>query len=330
VSPALEFGVAALVGLASLWPLRRLALRLGLLDRPGARKAQPAPVPYLGGVAVVLALAAGAWWEPSARPLLFVVGAVCALGLADDARNVSVPIKLGVELAAAAAAVLLGYGLHAPGAAFPAAVFSVIWIVGLTNSVNMLDNMDGLSSTVAAVALLGLAAAVPAAAPIAVALAAGLAAFLVVNAPPARMYLGDAGALPVGFAVGVVSLIAAGHLPGRDAPIVLLAPVAVTLFDTALVITDRLLHGRPVERGGRDHFSHRLLAMGWSRPRILAAAATTTALGAAAAVIVARWPWVAAGIAGTEVLLLIAGWWWLLGIEVYNPALVRSGEAHNA
>src|SRR6266487_4483931 len=245
-----SFCAAAAIALAAVWPLRRLALRVGLVDRPGPRKAHRRPTPYLGGCAVLAGasvIALGQPWEPAALVLLV---AMAGLGLCDDARPAPVRTKLLVELALAIVAVDLGFSLQVTGLPAADGALTVLWLVGLTNSFNLLDNMDGLSSTVAASALVAMAVVAPGTAGVALPLAGAVAGFLVANLPPARLFLGDAGSLMIGFGVGLVGVRAAAGVGGTGGLVVLVAPVSVALFDTALVVVSRLRSGRPVQVGG--------------------------------------------------------------------------------
>jgi UDP-GlcNAc:undecaprenyl-phosphate/decaprenyl-phosphate GlcNAc-1-phosphate transferase len=322
---------AMAITFAACWPLERLAIRLGILDRPDQRKLHRRPVAYLGGVAIWLGTVSGVTLfhlEFGRRLALLTV--VLALGIADDVFCVGVSSKLVVQAGAALAAVGLGSAWHITDSSVLNTVVSVVWIVGLTNSFNLLDNMDGLASTVSATGLLVLAVVNPGEASFTLALAGGAIGFLFHNSPPARMFMGDAGSLVIGFGVATATIAAANRAHGLHSVVMLAGPVAVAVFDTALVVVSRLIHKRPIQLGGRDHFSHRLQLLGWSPFQIMGASAGAAVLAGLAAYLAGTYPFSTAWLA---VPLLAAGaivWWRLLHVDPYGlekPVLV---EAHSA
>jgi UDP-GlcNAc:undecaprenyl-phosphate GlcNAc-1-phosphate transferase len=199
---------------------------------------------------------------------------VFAIGLYDDLRELSPAAKLAGQLVAACVLLLAGVRVDV-GSAPPLAAVELaltgIWVVGLTNAFNLLDNMDGLSAGVATIAASMLALASLATGDATVALlslvAAGAAAgFLVHNFPPARIFMGDSGSLTLGFLLAALALMGSKGL-ASDLFFALLVPIAILglpIFDTSLVAITRRLHGRPISLGGRDHLSHRLVALGLS------------------------------------------------------------------
>jgi UDP-GlcNAc:undecaprenyl-phosphate GlcNAc-1-phosphate transferase len=277
--------VAAFAGsLVVAWVLTplllRLAVRRQLLDVPDARKVQDSPVPYLGGLAIVagfsaLALAAAAVDRTPAvlaqLGVLLGAGLVLALmGLVDDLRGgISPWLRLLVEVAAGVLVFATGSGVALTG--LPGAVdlaVTVLWVVGITNAFNLLDNMDGLSAGIAAVA--GLAFTLIAGLNgqyLVAALAAGTAGcatgFLRHNFHPAKIYMGDAGSLFLGFLLAVLGLkLNLSETPPVVAMFVPILVLGVPVFDTTLVTWQRLRHGRTPFNGGRDHASHRLVWVG--------------------------------------------------------------------
>jgi UDP-N-acetylmuramyl pentapeptide phosphotransferase/UDP-N-acetylglucosamine-1-phosphate transferase len=328
VIAALRFVLPMLVAAACTLPLRWLAVRLGILDNPGPRKLQARPIPYLGGAAVLLGTLAGAFigGRPALGLIVVLVGAQ-ALGLVDDAAGLGPNAKLGGQVLIGGLAVASGLLLGVTHVYLIDGAITALWLVGIANAFNLLDNMDGLCSTVAVVAALGLAAVVPAVRPLALPLAGAAAGFLLVNLPPARMYLGDAGSLTIGFAVGACTVIAAGTASGPGVFIRLAPPVAVAVFDTSLVMASRVLTGLPVMVGGLDHFSHRLRLLGWDRWLVLLTAALAAAAGPLAMWAATRYPqpvtWVAALIAA------VFGAAWLLLFRVDPYRLPPAAEAES-
>jgi UDP-GlcNAc:undecaprenyl-phosphate GlcNAc-1-phosphate transferase len=277
-----EYAAAFVVSVLLAWgftPLMlKVAVRRQILDVPDERKAQESPVPYLGGVAIVLAfsltvLVAGVLAARTAGviSLAWVLGAAVVLslvGLLDDLRGLNPYLRLGVEVLAGLVVYATDPGITFPGPRWMDVLVTVVWVVGVTNAFNLLDNMDGLSAGVATIAAVTfciiagvngqfLVAALSAA-------VAGCAAgFLRHNFHPAKIYMGDAGSLFLGFLLAAISV----RLKLVDAPraVALFVPVlvlGVALFDTTLVTVNRLYHGKNPMVGGRDHMSHRLVWVG--------------------------------------------------------------------
>jgi UDP-GlcNAc:undecaprenyl-phosphate GlcNAc-1-phosphate transferase len=246
---------------------------------------------------------------------------VAALGLIDDIRYLPVWVKLCGEITIASTAVALGYSWHITNSVPINDAISVLWIVGLTNSFNLLDNMDGLASTVAAGSLLALTLLVPGWGALALPLAGAALAFLVVNRPPAKMFMGDAGSLMLGFGVALITIGAANHFLGLHSMVILGFPVAVAILDTSLVIVSRLATGRPVQLGGQDHFSHRMRLLGWSRYQVLGATAIASVAAWAGAALAARYPLTDAWLAVPIGLAFLSVWVGLLRVDPYTSAM---------
>lgn len=288
------------------WFARRVARRIGFVDRPGGHKSHREPIPYGGGLAmfwaatlpiggVVLAALlaednwlrercgeyvralAGGLREKSLPTLLILGGALVmhVLGLIDDVRPLGALPKLATIVGAALALSIFGEVRLATALGAPASIaLSVLWIVVVTNAANFLDNMDGLSAGVGGICTLFLVICGVMAGQV---LVPGLGAlwlgaiggFLIFNFPPARIFMGDAGSLVLGYMLAVLSILttyyesAAGSPPYALAiPLVVLA---VPLYDFASVVVIRLLEGRNPLRGDQRHFSHRLVQRGLTR-----------------------------------------------------------------
>jgi UDP-GlcNAc:undecaprenyl-phosphate GlcNAc-1-phosphate transferase len=256
----------------------RIAVRRDIVDRPGPIKAQPSPVPYLGGTAILVAftvavLAAAVLRKPTSGldELAIILGLALLLGvvgLVDDLRGLSAWFRLLLEVAAGIVVWATPAGAQLFTADVPNLLVTVLWIVGITNAFNLLDNMDGLSAGVAGVAAAFLF--VMAAengqflvGTLAIALAGCAAGFLRSNFHPARIYMGDSGSLFLGFLLAVLALkldfVAAPRIVALGVPVILLG---VPVCDTVLVILTRLRHGTSPFLGGRDHISHRLVHVG--------------------------------------------------------------------
>ncbi len=276
------FAVAATISLVVTPFAIRAALRLGVLDRPGQHKSHSTPTPYLGGVAIVLAvtlaivLAALVRGEDSTTltPLLGILAIALAMaitGLVDDLRGLPVVVRFGLQLAAALGLWWLGVRVDLTGELLIDLPLTVLWTVGITNAMNLLDNMDGLSASTATIASLwfGAIAVVNGqflVAALAFTVAGGAAGFLRDNRPPARIYMGDAGSLFLGImlaSLGMLLDLGRGVLVTASVPVLILT---VPVLDTALVTIARIRHGISPFQGGRDHTSHRLVRIGLPVP----------------------------------------------------------------
>ena len=275
---AIVFGATVTLALF-LTPLAlRVAARNEIFDHPSAIKAQESPVPYLGGLAIVVAFAVAVLIAAAIRPpvsgldqlaVILGVGVVLAVvGVLDDLRGLSPWLRLAFEVGAgvtvwatpAGADIFQNDGLNL--------AITVAWVVGVTNALNLLDNMDGLSGGVSGISafFLFLIAADNGqflVATLSLALAGCAVGFLRSNFHPARIYMGDAGALFLGFMLAVLSMkvdvVGAPQIVALGLPVLLLG---VPLFDTTLVTVNRLVHRRNPLVGGRDHTSHRLVFVG--------------------------------------------------------------------
>jgi UDP-GlcNAc:undecaprenyl-phosphate/decaprenyl-phosphate GlcNAc-1-phosphate transferase len=298
--------LAALVVSAVLVPLtRRLARRVGVMDAPGERKIHDTPMPRLGGAAVFVSFTAlvvvgyllipslsGSTWLRSRMPAslrmlgeayrveaklvaMLIGGAVAfGVGLLDDILGRRFPVWLKLTGQVVAALILIAGGVRVSFLPFEWMNFAVtlLWIVGITNAFNLLDNMDGLSAGVAFVAsgVLLINAWALGEFFISLLLAAFMGAllgFLFFNFHPASIFLGDCGSLFIGFVMASLTLLEryVSHASSTLFPILMpVVVLAVPLLDTATVIVIRLREGRPIYVGDNRHLSHRLLALGFS------------------------------------------------------------------
>jgi UDP-GlcNAc:undecaprenyl-phosphate GlcNAc-1-phosphate transferase len=309
------------VTVAALWPVRRIALGFRIMDVPGPRKAHRDPVPYLGGVAILLGAGVAILvLRPSLWPVLVMLLLLACMGFVDDVRSLPVWAKLVGEVAVAVSAIGVGFSWHVSDSFILNAAFSLFWIVGLTNSYNLLDNMDGLASTAAASSLIITAALVQSTEGLTLPLAGAAIGFLVINRPKAKMYMGDTGSLMLGFGVAIGSIWAANSTHGLHSFVILAFPVAVALFDTSLVIVSRLLTGRPVQLGGQDHFSHRLRLIGLSPLVILGVTVWGSTIAWACAALALLYPLAEAWLAVPIALAFVAAWALLLRVDPYAVA----------
>jgi len=266
--------VIAVVLSAALTPVARAwAKKTGLLDLPSVRKAHQTPTPLMGGTAVFVAIAAAAvlCGLITGRTAAIAVGSVVVflIGLLDDIKGMRPGTKLAGQSIAAAVAIALGPVVRVTGIWPVDVLLTLVWVVGLTNSLNLLDNMDGISSGVAAINALFIffAATVFKDAQlgsIALCLSGAALGFLLYNFPPASIFLGDAGSMLYGFILAGLGVLLANHAThGSDilAPVILMG---LPILDTTLVTVVRIAEGRRISQGGKDHISHRLALLGAS------------------------------------------------------------------
>ncbi len=336
------FGLATLAVLALTPAVRILATRLRFLDYPSHKKVHLTPTPLMGGLAVALAsLAAAAAAlafirSPySARIVGFLSGGlmVVVLGLADDANGMRPRVKLAGQTAAAAVMLLSG-GVEGIPLPLPIAVpLALFWMVGLMNAFNFLDNMDGITSGLAAIATFGIFALALGngntyTAIAAISVAGGTLGFLRYNFAPASIFLGDAGSLFLGYVVGGLSLRAVAYAgAGSSALLIPVLMLGYPIFDALLVTVARLREGRKLSQGGRDHSSHRLASLGLSARQTAAVIYVISGALTGTAIYLARAGQERPGLA-TIAMVAVIGGMLLLGLRLLRvPVEVRPREA---
>lgn len=259
-----------------LTPLvRALARRAGMVAKPRADRWHTQPTALLGGVGIFAAflLTILTQWNLSREGVLIVACAssMFVLGFVDDLVQLRPRSKLAAQLLAAAVPAFAGLALTWTPWPLVNGVLTVFWLVGITNALNLLDNMDGLSSGIAFLASCFMAwffwdQGKPELAATAMGLAGACGGFLVFNWNPASIFMGDSGSLFLGYLLSGLGLLLQSHR-SRGLFSVLFPPVLVLLIpilDTSLVTIARRLNGRAISQGGRDHTSHRLVALGLS------------------------------------------------------------------
>lgn len=255
----------------------RLALHTGTLDHPGAIKAQKQAVPYLGGLAIVTAFSVAIMAAALIRPPVSGIGELAGilgiglvlsvLGLIDDVKGLGPGIRLAVEVITGVAVYAIGIQVQLFHVGPLDAFITVLWVVGVMNAFNILDNMDGLSAGIAAISafFFFLIAAVNGqflVAGLAIALVGCAVGFLRHNFHPAKIYMGDAGSLYLGFLLAVLGIKLRFDAPIELTFMVPIMVLGVAIFDTVLVMSTRILNGKNPWSGGRDHSSHRLVFVG--------------------------------------------------------------------
>jgi UDP-GlcNAc:undecaprenyl-phosphate/decaprenyl-phosphate GlcNAc-1-phosphate transferase len=281
--------LAALGAALVLTPLAiRLAGRTGFYDHPVGYKGHDAPTPYLGGMAVVLALllAALLFGRGSSHLAPIAIGAIALLGVGtvDDRYALAPLTRLAIEIAVAGVLFAGGIKWNLFGSELLNFAVTAVFVLGVVNAFNLMDNMDGACCTVAGVSgvalgVLALAQGSPETAAIAFALAGACLGFLRYNlASPARIFLGDGGSMPVGFVVAALIMAMPGtrHLGWAVVPVAVVL-VGLPALDTTLVVVSRLRRGAGVFEGGRDHLTHRLRAKLGTARRVAAVLAASQA-----------------------------------------------------
>lgn len=279
--------------------MKRLAGRLNIIDRPDKRKLHQNPTPLLGGIAIFLAfnltiilnliilcfLQKNSWLPPQLAQtlsglsrvrlelfaILFAGLFIMLLGLIDDIKKLSPRIKLLVEIILAILLYYSGVKITVFLKSEICSLFiTVFWIVGVTNAFNLMDNMDGLCGGVAAVAAaifftVSVSHQQYFVSCIAIAFIAVLIGFLRFNFPPAKIFMGDAGSLYIGYVLSILTIISTFYTTRSPTALPIIMPfliLAVPIFDTLSVIYIRSQNRRPIFIGDTNHFSHRLLRLG--------------------------------------------------------------------
>ncbi len=287
---------ALLLAIGATPVVRRAAQRLGVMDQPGARKQHVVPTPLLGGVAIYLAfivalvLLGDRFYVNQVVGIFLGATLVSFLGLWDDRRGLSPWVKLVGQFLAGGILVLTDVRIGVLPWEWLNIAATLLWVVGITNAMNLLDNMDGLSGGIAAIAavffmLFAAMSKQYLVGALAAALVGACVGFLLYNFNPASIFMGDTGALFLGFTLAAVGIKL--RFPDNSAFVTWMVPVfvlAVPVFDTTLVIISRLRRGlNPLTTPGKDHLSHRLARLtGSSREAVLICYLLAGAFGVAA------------------------------------------------
>jgi UDP-GlcNAc:undecaprenyl-phosphate GlcNAc-1-phosphate transferase len=338
-------GVAAfaLTGLLT-WPVRALAIRLGAMDAPNmARKTQAEPVPYLGGVAIALGitittLAAvyvggnknaenAGQLKDLALTVLLPALLLGAMGLIDDLRSLSPWPRLIAQSVVGTVVAIVIVNSGTTGTPFGTSTINtavtIFWIVGICNSINFFDNLDGAAAGAVAIAALGvffiafdrgqeLVSA------LSIVTAGATIGFLMWNKSPAKIYMGDAGALFLGIIISVATIrLNPGIEPTWKSLTIPAILFAVPLLDTCVAVFSRLARGVSPLTGGKDHLSHRLVRAGLTRP--MAAIALWAASGVCALVAIGIYRY-SDSLGSVLIYVFAAGWLSALVLFLRTPS----------
>ncbi len=286
VSPSAIYAlVLAMVVVFALTPVAmRLAWRIGVVDVPGGRRIHERPIPLLGGVAIFLGILVAVLpnldVDRRYTSILLGAGAICLLGVIDDRFGIPPLPKLIGQIVCAAIPVATGMTIDSitipliepSTVAFGALAYplTIIFIVAVANVVNLADGMDGLAAGVCAIsaltfAVLALSLGRISAGVLAAAIAGACLGFLPWNFNPAKIFMGDSGALVLGFLLACVSIQGVMKTAAALALVFPLMVLMVPILDTSFVILKRLKSGQPIASADRNHFHHRLLRVGYTQ-----------------------------------------------------------------
>ncbi len=325
MTPYLLMAASALILAIGGTPMaRQLALRMGILDQPAARKIHANPVPLMGGIAIYGAFILALVFFGDRRYINEVVGIfigaslVSLMGIIDDRRGLGSYIKLSGQIVAAIILIYSGVQIRIFGNWIDIGL-TLLWVVGITNAFNLLDNMDGLSGGVAMIAavfftLLAAMSDQYLVGALAAALAGASTGFLIYNWNPAYIFMGDTGSLFLGFLLAAVGIKL--RFPSNSVTVTWMIPVlvlALPIFDTLLVFVSRLRRGKnPLTTPGKDHVSHRLARLTSSRREaVLICYLIAGAVGLSSIYLTEANPIEALAIGGVVLVVAIFSLWWL-------------------
>ncbi|MDB4968468.1 MAG: glycosyl transferase, partial [Myxococcales bacterium] len=331
---AIGFGIALAASLVLTLVVRTVARRWKLVAKPRPDRWHKKPTALYGGIGIFLSFALTslvlhrAPHVAGSNLLLACAAGMFLVGLVDDIWHLKPYAKLVGQIFFCTAVTMFGLRLHwVPSAVIDTAI-TIFWLVGITNAINLLDNLDGLAGGVAAIAALYLVyfchvSGFVTAALLAATFAGAVVGFLFFNFNPASIFMGDCGSLFLGFFIGAVTLVSNSGGMRRNVVAVLAIPVLLLLIpivDTTLVTISRRMAGRPVSQGGRDHTSHRLVALGLSERNAALTLWIVAALSGAVAVTVRNSSWMIGALLvptffmGCLFFAVFVG-----GVKVYQP-----------
>ncbi len=306
----ITIGVAFIISFAATPIVKTFAKKVGAMDVPGEeRRVHDHPIPRLGGLAIflgfILSVLLFANINRQLQGILLGCVIIVATGAIDDIVSLNAWVKLLLQILAAVVAVL--HGVEITVLANPALwskteflllgslsiPITIIWIVGITNSVNLIDGLDGLAvgvSTISSLTMLVIALVIPnTSSTIAIVLAALVGAcvgFMPYNFNPAKIFMGDTGSLLLGYVLATMSILGLFKSYALVSFAVPLLAIAVPLFDTVFAFTRRILKGQSPMHADRGHFHHRLIDMGLSQKQAVAVLYSISGILGLAAVLI--------------------------------------------
>lgn len=254
--------------------VRRISISYGMIASARSDRWHKQPTALMGGIAICIS-----WYlavlflnpEPNTKSIILMIGAfaIFLLGLVDDIVSLNPQIKLVIQIIVAAMTTKFGIVINIIPYHVITIPLTILWIVGVTNSFNLLDNMDGLSAGIAVISALVIGAVAiqngnMEFALLPMVLAGAGIGFLIYNFNPAKIFMGDCGSLFLGYILSVLTIIGT-WMDASNLVITLIVPLLVLgipIFDTTFVTLTRKFQGRPISQGGKDHISHRLVNLG--------------------------------------------------------------------
>ncbi|HMA59922.1 MAG TPA: MraY family glycosyltransferase [Halanaerobiales bacterium] len=296
--------VSSLIISYLLTPLvKKMANVINGFDHPSKRRINTKPIPNTGGIAIFTAFIISYFLfndhSLSTYGIMFGATFIFILGLIDDIFEISPLVKLLGQIGAAS--ILIYYGVQINfitnplGGMIYLGYFSfpvtILWVVGITNTVNLIDGLDGLAAGISIIATMTLFAVamqeyrlIPAV--LAIALAGSLSGFLKFNFHPAEIFMGDSGSMFTGFILAAISATGALKSAAAVTIVVPILALGVPIFDTIFAIIRRVYHNKPIGEADRGHIHHRLIALGWShRQAVIIVYGSSLMLGATALII---------------------------------------------
>ncbi|MED5016105.1 MraY family glycosyltransferase [Paenibacillus chibensis] len=283
------FILSLVIVLALIPPLRKLAIRVDFVDRPTSRKIHKEPVPHLASIAIFLGfmvpyLILSRHWDGEMAGIIAGSLLILAIGMVDDwykTRGKDFPALPKTIVQVAAAVIVYFSGISFVGVTIPFAghmivfpewlqfILTILWIFGVTTVINFMDGLDGLSGGVAGISALTLFVVAIAkgqsqSAIMAIILVGVALGYLKYNKPPAKIYMGDAGATFIGFMLGIIALDGAFKQVTVISILVPVLALGVPIFDNIYVVIKRYLNGQPVYKADRSQLHYRLLSWGLS------------------------------------------------------------------
>jgi UDP-GlcNAc:undecaprenyl-phosphate GlcNAc-1-phosphate transferase len=273
--PILAVGFATSLGLTPL--SRQVALRLGVIDKPKTRNITKAPTPMMGGLAIyisfvlALILFSPTKYFVELGAIIFGSAFLAFVGLLDDRFDLGIRVKLVAMTLAACGLIAVGIHIQFFKTPFLDYPITIIWVLAITNAVNFLDNMDGLTAGLTAIAagfflLIGIVEHLSLVSGLSAALCGSAVGFLIYNFNPASAFMGEMGALMLGFTLSALGIILKfGSQPPNVSWMIPVLVLALPIFDINLVVFTRLMEGRSPGEAGKDHTSHRIMSLGLSQ-----------------------------------------------------------------
>ncbi|AKG03884.1 undecaprenyl-phosphate alpha-N-acetylglucosaminyl 1-phosphate transferase [Salimicrobium jeotgali] len=284
--------------------VKKLAVYIGATDKPDPRKVHKVLMPRLGGLAIFISFIIGYFLfmppTPIFWPVLFGAAIIIITGVWDDLRELSAKWKLAGQILAAAVVVYAGEGVVVTFVNIPftdntlefgmfSEIITMIWIIAITNAINLIDGLDGLAAGVSSIALLTISGMAITMGNVFVVFAGlmmlgSTVGFLIYNFYPAKIFMGDTGALFLGFMISVLSLLGFKNVTlfSFVIPVIILG---VPISDTVFAIVRRKLQNRPMSAPDKSHLHHNLLNLGYSHPETVLVIYTISALFSLAAVV---------------------------------------------